>query len=167
MKRFIFAITWATLLWPASSFAQGTTPAPALEINSGYAGFVDESMIHHFTFGGAMRWYLSQRFSVGPEVVYMDGPDGDSDVMATGNVTFDLLSPRASRSWMPYVVAGGGLLRHRQPTGTGSFTSSEAAFTAGVGARAAVSERWFVGAEWRVGTELHTRVTGLIGISLR
>jgi opacity protein-like surface antigen len=167
MNRFIVAISCAALLWPATSFAQGITPAPAFEISSGYAGFVDESMIHHVTFGGALRWYLSPRFSVGPEVVYMNGPNGDSDVMATGNVTFDLLSPRVSRNWMPYVVGGGGLLRHRELTGTGSFASSEAAFAGGIGARAVVSDRWFVGAEWRVGSELHTRINGLVGVTLK
>jgi opacity protein-like surface antigen len=58
-------------------------------------------------------------------------------------------------------------LRHRELTGTGSFASSEAAFTAGIGARAVVSDRWFVGAEWRVGSELHTRINGLVGVTLK
>jgi len=47
-----------------------------------------------------------------------------------------------------------------------SFMSSEGAFTAGGGVRALAGKYVTVGAEARVGWELHLRVNGTIGIQL-
>jgi hypothetical protein len=43
---------------------------------------------------------------------------------------------------------------------------NEGAFTAGGGVRALVGPRVFVGAEARVGWELHLRLNGIIGVRL-
>ena len=59
-------------------------PPPAAELVAGWAGFVDDAMIHHGVVGGSIRWYLSPRVSVGPELVYMKGPGRDRDFFATG-----------------------------------------------------------------------------------
>ena len=47
-----------------------------------------------------------------------------------------------------------------------SFASNEGAFTAGGGARVWVTPRVYVGGEARVGWELHTRLTGTVGVQL-
>ena len=140
-------------------------PPPAAELVLGWAGFADDAMIHHGVVGGSVRWHLSPRVSVGPELIYMQGPRGDRDFFATGNLTFDLFRP--SSAVTPYLVAGAGFMRHTGEVGTGTYTSSEGAFTAGPGFRARLSDRAYVGAEWRVGWELHTRLTAVIGFSLR
>jgi len=64
------------------------------------------------------------------------------------------------------IVAGGGLFQTRERFPVGTFTSSEGAFTAGGGVRAALGQRVTVGVDTRVGWELHLRVSGLIGVRL-
>lgn len=142
----------------------GGRGATVTELVVGHAGFVDDALIHHAVIGGSIRQYVLPRVSIGPELVYMRGPRDDRDVMLTGNVTFDLLSPAPRRPVMPFVVAGAGLFRHSDRIGQRPFSSSEGAFTAGAGVRAAVSHRMYVGAEWRVGWELHSRITAIVGV---
>ena len=125
------------VLFSMGAAAQTPKPAPAIEVSVGYAGFVDESLIGHALFGGSGRWYLTPRLSVGPEVVYMVGPDADRDLFVTGNVTLDLrrTPPAGRRGVIPYVVVGGGVFQHRDRFGHASFVSHEGAFTGGGGAR--------------------------------
>jgi hypothetical protein len=165
MRLFVFAIVVATL-WPVTSRAQGSAGQPVVEFAVGHAGFADDAMIHHAVFGGSVRWHVSPRVSLGPELVYLRGPESDRDVMLTGNVTFDWLAPNVGRRWTPFLVAGGGLFRHRDRIGPLSFSSTEGAFTTGIGARGRLTDRWFVGGEWRVGWELHSRINAIVGVRL-
>jgi hypothetical protein len=144
----------------------GNGPAGAVEFSAGYAGFVDDATIDHGLIGIGSRWYLGPRLSIGPEVVYMKGPDDDRDLFLTGNVTWDLLgsSGRAPRV-IPFVVGGAGLMWHRDRFGSRTFTSNEGAFTAGGGARVRLNDRVFVAGDARIGWELHYRVAGTVGIS--
>ena len=147
----------------ASAQTVGATGGKAAaELALGYAGFVDDAMIQHGVVGGAVRWHLTPRLSVGPELTYMRGPGDDRDLMLTGNVTFDLVSP-SSRRVVPFVVAGAGLFRHSDRIGPSPYSSSEGAFTAGGGVRTFVDDRWYLGVEARAGWELHTRVGVVIG----
>jgi hypothetical protein len=154
---------------PASAAAQTAAqprPAAAVEFTAGYAGFVDDAMIDHGVFGGALRVHLSPRVSVGPELVYMAGPDGDSDLFLTGNLTFDVIAPRPSSRVTPFLVIGGGVMRHTHRIGPLSFSSSEGAVTGGAGVRAWVGERVYLASEFRIGWELHYRLTGSVGVTL-
>ncbi len=168
MKRHVIVAAAATLALLAGVLAAGAQtgrPAPAVEGSAGYAGFADEGVIHHGVVGAAARFYVSPRLAVGPEVVYMVGPDQDRDLFLTGNVTFDF---RRSRPGIvvPYLLAGAGLFQHSDQFGAQTFRSREGAFTAGAGARAWVSDRAYVAGEYRVGWELHYRVTGHVGVAL-
>jgi hypothetical protein len=120
--------------------------------------------------GGAARWSLTPRLSIGPEVTYMRGPQDDRDLFVTGNVTFDLTPAAAPRSGLvvPYVLGGAGLFRHFDRFGPQrlGFASNEGAFTAGGGARVWVTPRIYVGAEARVGWEPHARLAGTVGVQL-
>jgi hypothetical protein len=163
---------WALILGllgfvPESLAAQSADPrsAPAVEFTGGYAGFVDDATIDHGMLGTAVRFHVSPRVSIGPELQFMMGPDSDRDLLLTGNVTFDMLSP--GRRATPFFVVGGGLFNHRNNFGGRDFSSTEAAFTAGGGVRAWVSKRVYVASELRVGWELHYRVTGTLGVALR
>lgn len=135
-------------------------PAPAVDLSIGYAGFVDEATIDHFMIGGGMRWHVTPRVSLGPEVVYMIGPREDRDLFFTGNVTFDILDFTAVT---PYLVAGGGLMLHRDVFRTGPFWSNEGTFTAGGGVRARLTDRLYVAPELRIGWEPHWRVSATFG----
>jgi hypothetical protein len=158
------------VLIAGSAFAQSPDPrpAPAIEMLAGYAGFVDDATIDHSIFGAAGRVYLTPRLAVGPELVYMVGPNADRDLYLTGNLTFDVMAPLQGRPRRvtPFLVVGGGFFQHSDRAGSFSFTSYEGAFTGGGGVRGWITERVYVLADIRVGWELHSRVNGGIGIGL-
>jgi hypothetical protein len=143
-------------------------PAPVVEVSGGWAGFLDDALIDHAVFGGSARVYVSPRLSLGPELVYMIGPGQDRDLFVTGNLTFDVLRPTADRPRRvtPFVVVGGGWLRHSDRFGTETFSSGEGAFTAGAGVRGWVNDRVFVAGEARVGWKPHLRLSGTVGVAL-
>lgn len=142
-------------------------PGPAVELAVGWMGFPDDGIVSESLIGGAARWYLLPRISVGPEIAHIQG-EHHSHLMVTGNVTCDLLSPTNGRPRRvnPFVVAGGGLFQTRETFFNGPFTSREGGFTAGAGVRAFVGDRVTIGVETRVGWELHVRASGLVGLQL-
>ena len=144
--------------------AQVERRSPSLEGTVGHAAFLDEDPVDHVVFGGAARVAVSPRVSAGPEVVYMIGPGEDRDLFVTGNVWFDVLRPSGSAPHraMPYLVAGIGLMRHRDEFFR-DFTVNEFAATGGVGVRIALGDRWYVAPEARLGWEAHTRLTATVG----
>jgi hypothetical protein len=154
------------LVFAGSAFAQGA--APAVEVTAGYAGFVDDALIAHGVVGGSARWTIVPGLSVGPEITYMKGPGFDRDLFVTGNVVWDVMNRRAPRAGLvvPYVVGGAGFFRHSDRFGHSTFASTEGTFTGGGGARVWVTPRVYVGAEARLGWELHTRLAGTVGIQL-
>ncbi|HEX8026979.1 MAG TPA: hypothetical protein VF491_00880 [Vicinamibacterales bacterium] len=164
---FSAAIGLIALLAPlAGSAGAQERPLPAVEFGAGWIGFADDGIVSEGLVGGAGRWYMSPRISLGPEVVYIFGSN-HSHLVATGNVTFDLLSPEGGRprDVTPFLVAGGGLYQTRETFFAGDFTSNEGAFTAGGGVRAS-SDRITIGIDARVGWELHLRVNGFVGFRL-
>lgn len=136
----------------------------------GYAGFVDDSTKNFFVFGGAVRKHVTPRISIGPEFVVMEGADSLTDrvVMLTGNVVFDIypmhgpMHDKDARTVTPFLVGGVGGFWSRDQVGTGPFWASDPAFTAGGGVRARVAERVSVSGEYRIGWELHQRLTGSV-----
>ena len=166
--RLVSLLALAFLPIAGNAFAQSTDirPAPAVEFLLGYAGFVDDATIDHAIVGAAGRMYLTPRVAVGPEFVYMRGPNSDRDLYLTGNLTFDVLPPRNGRPRRvtPFLVAGGGFFQHNDRIGPFDFTSYEGAFTAGGGVRGWITERVYVLADVRLGWELHARVNTGVGI---
>ena len=147
----------------ARAEAQPHTPWVA-DVTVGYAGFVDNVTKHTFVVGGAVRKYLTSRLSVGPELVVLKGHDVTREraTLLTGNVTFDARRGSDARQVTPFVVAGFGWYWTRDRFPTGPFTSSDPAFTAGLGVRARVGERISAVGEYRIGWELHQRLTGSV-----
>jgi hypothetical protein len=142
-------------------------PRPVVELAAGWVGFADDGIVSEAMVAGAARWYLLPRVSVGPEVVYINGAN-HSHLVATGNVTWDVLAPTNNRPAQvtPFLVVGGGVFQTREHFVNGPYTSSEGAFTAGGGVRALVADRVTVGFDVRVGWETHIRINGLIGVQL-
>lgn len=151
----------------APAAAQSIRPPAAVEFLAGYAGFVDDAMIDHAVAGGAARVYVTPRISVGPEVTYMRGPNTDRDWYFLGNLTWDIRHPEAGRPprVSPFLIAGGGFFTHSDRFPTGVFRSWEGAFAAGGGTRIHISPRVYAMGDFRIGWELHYRVTGGIGVS--
>jgi hypothetical protein len=168
MSRLSAGLSLVFVLTAVGAFAQtlDTRPAPAAEILAGYAGFVDDATIDHIIFGTAARAYLTPRLAIGPELVYMRGPNSDRDLFLTGNLTFDVLPPHGGRPRRvsPFLVAGGGFFQHRDRIGPFDFTSYEGALTAGGGVRGWITDRVYTSGDVRFGWELHARVNAGVGI---
>lgn len=167
MNRAIVTFALMTGLSAAPAAAQDR-PGPAVEFSAGAMLFADDGVVTEPFVGGAGRFYVSPRVSIGPEIAYISG-DNHSHFMFTGNVTFDVLGPSQGRprAVTPFVVVGGGLFQTREQFfDNETFTSTEGAFTAGGGVRASLGRRAFLGAEARVGWETHIRVNAIIGVQL-
>ena len=149
-----------------STFAQDR-PSPVAEFTAGWVGFADDGIVSEGMVGGAARFYLLPRIAVGPEVLYIQG-DYHSHFVLTGNLTWDVIVPIGGRPHRvtPFLVAGGGLYQTREDFQSGPYTSSEGAFTAGGGVRAAAGDRVTFGVDVRIGWELHVRINGLVGVRL-
>ena len=53
---------------PAIAAAQGV-PRPAAEFSAGWVGFADDGVVSEGMIGGSVRWYVTPRLSIGPEVL--------------------------------------------------------------------------------------------------
>jgi hypothetical protein len=137
----------------------------AAEVHVGYAGFVDDSTKNYWLVGGGLFPYVTPRISVGPELVVMTNDDlvRDRNVLLTGNVVSDA-NPAGARV-TPFLVAGAGLFWGRDQVANGPYWFSDPAFTAGGGVRARLSDAWSAAAEYRIGWELHQRVSGSVGVN--
>jgi hypothetical protein len=168
LRKFVVVITAAIFaVLAADSVAAQERPRPAVEFNAGWVGFADDGVVNEGLLGGAARFYVLPRVSIGPEIAFIDGTH-HSHLMLTGNVTWDLLAPTNGRPRRvsPFLVAGGGLFQTREHFATGPFTSDEGSFTAGGGVRTSLGKRVAAGVDARIGWELHLRVSGLVGFQL-
>jgi hypothetical protein len=156
------------LIVAAPVAAQTSNRSGAVEFLAGHAGFADDATIEHSVFGGAGRVYVTPRLSVGPEITYMRGPNTDRDWYFLGNLTWDIRHPRAGRPprISPFLIAGAGFFTHSDRFPSGTFTSSEGAFAAGGGTRVHLTDRAYVMGDFRIGWELHYRLSGGIGIAM-
>ena len=131
----------------------------------GYSTFPDESFINHFVLGGGPRFYLTRRFSVEPEILYMQGPGFDKDLALNLNCSLDF---RPSSRLRPYVVGGMGVLHHRNRIRFAlqeSFSGNGLSFSGGMGFKVMVSDRIFVSPEVRVGWNPFLMITSSVGYS--
>jgi len=135
----------------------------------GYAGFVDDATKGYPLLGGAVRRYVSNRVSLGPELVFMWNADHlrDRAVLLTGNVIVDFgpIDP-ASRRVTPFVIGGLGAFWGRDIVRGGPYWSSDPGLTAGGGVRVRVTDRVAAAAEYRIGWELHQRLSGSVSVGL-
>jgi hypothetical protein len=162
------AVSLACLVVPATALAQDRPPTAVVELAAGALGFPDDGgTVNEGFIGGAVRFHLTPRISVGPEIAFVNG-DGHSHLMLTGNVTIDVIGPDAGAppKITPFVVMGAGLFQTSEHFRFDEFTHTEGSFTAGGGVRAAVGRRVTVGGEVRIGWELHLRYNALVGVRL-
>ncbi len=165
MRNILFAtIVILTGLIPAHC-QEVARHAAYVKGTAGWAGFVDESMLHHAVEGGSLRIYLTSRLSVEPELLYMHGPGLDRDVVLTPSVAFDFARSKRVR---PYVIGGVGMLWHRDgfrtaPGQTTFFWGHQGTFSSGLGANIFVTGRLFVAPEFRIGWEPIFRSTISVG----
>ena len=165
----ILLLAIASVLFLSHPAAAQQRPAPVIQIAAGTYLFPDDGeTIPEGFLGGAGRFYLTPRISVGPEIAFVAGAN-HSHWILTGNLTFDFLKSSGGlpRSFTPFVVVGGGYYSTRADFfDRGVDTSYEGAFTAGGGVRGRVGPRVTLGAEARIGWEPHLRLNAFVGIEL-
>lgn len=144
----------------------GALAAPAqpgrLEVRGdvGAASFLDDSRDDHLLVGASLRAYFTQRLSFQPEYQFLNGR-GHNDSIFLANVAYDLRP--ASRRVVPYVIIGAGVMHHRQPR----FSTTEAFFSGGFGAKIHLNSRWYIAPDFRIGVEPHFRASVGIGYVIR
>jgi hypothetical protein len=150
------------------------SPRPKAEIRltGGASGFTsDDKRILHGVAGGSFRIYVTRRVSIEPEFLYMTNNPNDRDYLAQVSAAYDFGD--SSKRFVPYVVAGAGVLRHRsqffgvdfdtrQPrVFDTSYTSL--AVSAGGGVKMFLTKRLFIAPEGRVGYQPSLRGTISVG----
>jgi hypothetical protein len=136
--------------------------SPSIDIAGAWVAFPDDGTVNETLIGGAARWHVSPRLSIGPEVVYIQGTSHDH-LVVTGNLVFDF---RPARSMQPFLVVGGGMFQTHEEFFDDAVTSREGAFTAGGGVRAPITDRVSVGVDARIGWEPHIRIGGFVTLRL-
>jgi hypothetical protein len=159
------AIAAALIATPAT--AQTQERGWEAEVAIGWAGFVDDATKQYLLAGGSVRRQVTARLSIGPEFVIMPKSDvvRDRNLMLTANVVFDAypLGGGEARRVTPFLVGGVGVFWGRDQVANGPFWFSDPAFTAGGGLHARFKERLSVAAEYRIGWELHQRISASAG----
>ena len=69
---------------PAQAQQRGLASVEAV---TGYAGYIDEAWDNRVMAGGVVRFALTPRFTIGPEVVYLHGRHGSHEPTVTGTGT--------------------------------------------------------------------------------
>lgn len=151
----------------------GLTP-PKAEVKGTVGGSTfGDGEVPHGVFGGSVRFYLTRRLSVEPEVLYMYHSRNDKDFILQPNLAFDITDPTGRV--VPYVIGGAGLLHHRGrfvgtdlstfPPRPFDVTVSSTTWTAsaGAGVKIFVSDRVFIAPEARIGREPVLRGTFSVG----
>ena len=165
MKHLMLLSAFAMLAPPLAGMVSAQQPPrSAIDVVAGVLIFPDDGTVREGMVGGSARFYVTPRLAVGPEITFVQG-DRHSHLIATGNLTFDFLGPDGGRrpTVTPFLVVGGGWYHTREQFPAGAFNSHEGAFTAGGGVRGLIGDRLYVGAEARIGWELHLRANGLVG----
>lgn len=139
-----------------------------VKATAGVTGFVEIfTPGDYFTTGGAARLFVSRRWSVEPEYLYLWSPRRRNYSIIWANVAFDLRD-RDSNA-IPYLFGGPGVVWATYPSGGGKVTGSVAAGSLGGGIRFRISDRVFVGPQLRVGFAdvPFAELTGSVGIILK
>lgn len=126
----------------------------------GTAAFLDDSRDQHLLLAASLRAYFTERLSFQPEYQFLDG-QGHYDSIFLASVAHDLRP--STRRIVPYVLVGAGVQRYVQPR----FSTTEAFFSGGFGAKIYLHPRWYIAPDFRVGFEPHYRFSFGLGYVLR
>ncbi len=104
----LFVVAGLAGCLPSMAAAQERRTA-IVEVVTGWAGFVDESWIDRTMIGGGGRVFVTRRVAIGPEFVFLRGPNDEHDWTLTVNATVDLVldAPSSPRRFAPYLAARG------------------------------------------------------------
>lgn len=163
MRPFALVCSFTAIVLAAPLAVEARQAGGSIDLAGAWVGFPDDGIVvGEALLGGAARWQVRPRLSIGPEVVFIQG-DNHRHLVVTGNVVFDF---RPAQRVQPFLVAGGGMFRTHEEFFDDAVTSSEGAFTVGGGVRGRVSDRVSVGVDARIGWEPHLRIGGLVSVRL-
>ena len=159
-KRALRIALVISLLYPVAVNGQTEPPSPEVKAIAGYSKvFLDET--GHFAVGGSMQFYLTRRFGIEPEFLYMRGSEFE-EWSFVPNLVYHFTDPEDRAS--PYLTGGAGFLRCYQKSI--DFSTNELTANAGLGVKLSLSKRFFISPEIRFGTHAFPRATVRIGYSL-
>lgn len=147
---------------PAQQSDTLTPPKVEAKFILGGSSFAEPSIPHGIV-GGAVRVYLTRRFSVEPEFLYMRHDRHDQDYFIQVNAAYDITDP--TKRFVVYGIAGVGNLRNRSDFGGNGIDTSFTTWTASVGGGVKIflTKRLFVAPEVRAGREPDVRGTVSVG----
>jgi hypothetical protein len=142
-------------------------PDRTIDVNWGYTAFRNEGeRFEHTVLGGGFRVPVLRRLAVGAEVLHLRGPGFDRDWVFAGKATFDLVpdGPDQSPIAVPYLVGGGGFLRHSNIVNDVPVEVNTGIGNGGAGVRIALGKFLYIAPEFRVGLEPHWHFGLVIGV---
>ena len=143
----------------APARAQQVPDRYSVEVVGGYHPFVAEG-VDHLAVGTAGRIRLG-RWHLGPELIYLKGPEFDDDLVLNATAVFDMLKRDDA---VPFIVMAGGAMHH---WGESARQSGWVPFVDfGGGLRITATDRIHAAVEVRIGFEAHVRLTGSVGWKL-
>jgi hypothetical protein len=132
-------------------------------MTTGVTAWLDEVTDYSVTLGGAFRRYLTPRWSIEPEVLYLIGEGSMRDITVIPHISYDFRTQKPVR---PYLTAGVGWRHQRQEfpgSMSPSFRHNEVTVSGGFGVKVFVTPRVFLAPEVRTGFEPIFRATGSFG----
>jgi hypothetical protein len=158
----------AALLLVLPALAAAQSPSWTGTLTAGWTGVVDDSTKNYLVLGGSLLKQVTPRLRFGPELTVLRNASLITDrvIVVTANVTYDLRksAPDVRGGVVPFLVGGGGVMFGRDRVNNGPFWWRDPAFTGGLGVRVSLNDMAEVGAEYRLGWELHQRVTASLGM---
>lgn len=171
-RRYVLAVGVLLVACVTPLFAQDQQPtSPKIEAKVVFGSATFGEDLEHTVIGGAVRAYVTKRFSIEPEYLYMRRSEDDQDHVVTANVAYDFTDP--TKRVVPYGIAGVGVLSNKGRVVRGDFFTGatrveEISFTTwtlsvGGGVKIFVTKKFFVSPELRVGREPTVRATINVG----
>lgn len=173
VRKHVFAVGVSLVACATPLFAQQgqqlTRPKVEGKVIFGSALFGES--LEHTLVGGAVRVYVTKRFSIEPEYLYLRRTEHDQDNLVQMSGAYDFTDP--TKRIVAYGIAGGGVLHNRGRVFRSDFVTGapfvrEIKFTTwtasvGGGLKIFLTNRLFVSPELRLGREPTVRGTINVG----
>jgi outer membrane protein with beta-barrel domain len=171
VRRYVLAVGVLLVACSSPLFAQQQLTRPKVEGKVIFGGAVFGEDLKHTLIGGAVRAYVTKRWSIEPEYLYLRRSKDDQDNLVQMNVAYDFTDP--TKRVVAYGIGGAGVLHNRGRVFRSDFVTGapfvrEIKFTtwtvsAGGGVKIFLTNRLFVSPELRLGREPTFRATINVG----
>lgn len=170
-RKYVLAVGVFLVACVTPLCAQEQLTRPKVEGKVIYGGALFGEELEHSLVGASMRAYVTKRFSIEPEYLYLRRSKDDQDNLVQMNVAFDITDPR--KRAVLYLIGGAGVLHNRGRVFGSDFVTREPfvreikfttwTVSAGGGLKIYLTNRLFVSPELRLGREPTVRATINVG----